>query len=312
MAQYAYVVTGTTASDIQDQIDIAHNTTTHTVTGGTVFLPGGTYTLDLPVELYPNVRLQGVGSRTILKPSGGASLNNRNLIELKGGEDSYLHDMEICDMVLFGPGNGDEITDDVASNSYQGCGIIARGSIAKNIVVNNCRFENLSGCGILVSNDSALPVSNIQIRRCVFFNNRRPSSESTLWAYNDIFLYGNSFEDIVIENNSCTFVKGVGGIITAGSALGNASGIALYNPISGSDGVAKNIIISGNTSSAHYRYGINPNFGRAAIDGGSMNNNSCDNNGSAGILLSVSSTSVADPTVERTSICENYCNYNGF
>lgn len=66
MAQYAYVVTGNTAADIQDEINTAHNTSTGTVDGGTVFLPAGTYTLEQSIQLYPNVRLVGVGNRSVL------------------------------------------------------------------------------------------------------------------------------------------------------------------------------------------------------------------------------------------------------
>ena len=312
MAQYAYVVTGNTTSAIQAAIDTAHDYPSGPVDGGTVFLPAGTYTLESPVQLYPNVRLEGVGSRTILKPAGGTGLMDRNLIELKPGNDSTVHDITVCNLVLYGPGTGDEITDDVSSNYYEGCGIYAENVEVCNVSIEHCTLENLSGCGILFNNTEDHLISNVDIRNCVLLNNRCPSNSALRPNYKDIYFYGTRLENITIEGNSCLFVMNEG-LISDGEPVGNDSGIA-YVYSAGATGRVSSMLISHNVCSGHYRHGIIAFYGQCVFSGCSIDHNTCDNNGWLGIYANsdIGELDSDELAVSRLTISRNYCNYNGF
>ncbi len=299
MAQYAYVVARNTRAGIQLEIDKAH-----AEGGGVVFLPRGTYRLDGPLRLKPNLHLTGVGEQTLLMvdPAMGPASVEVNVIELDGGDDGMPHDIEISKLAIRGPGQSLDITQEVASALGKGCGIVAAQTAVRNVVVRACRIENTSGCGILFFTKQAdHPMAGITIKDCHLLQNRRPDESGLPSNFKDIFFYGTDFEHVRIESNVCAFEP------NAASVYGNDSGIAFVG--NGHGGAVRHTRLTGNHCAGHRRHGLVTSYGKMEDDGVFASGNRCENNGWVGLYVNTDFRYTQDG---RLVVSGNYCCHNGF
>ena len=172
---------------------------------GKASVPAGEHVLDKALRLKPGVKLSGVPGQTTLRTENPEI----NFIELDPGDDAAAHDIEISNLHLKGPGTSPDITRDVSSVSTKGCGILAathgNGKEVRNVVIEGCRIENVSGCGILFHTDHDVLVQAVTVKNCQLHQNRRPPDTGKPAHYKDIFFYGTRFENVHLEGNTCSF-----------------------------------------------------------------------------------------------------------
>ncbi len=304
MAQGVHVVEGNTREAIQLVIDRASGEG-----GGVVFLParlGPTgpipYTLDGAIELKSNVSLIGAGDQTVLRMEDGLSdASNVNFIELVGETGKGIHDIKISNLAIEGPGVSKDLSQGASAEARQGCGILALDQPVHNVVVEACRIENVSGCGIYFRTTTGDPIKNVTIRDCRLLQNRVPSEDKNPNSYKDIFFNARFFENICVEGNVCSFTP------NGTSTYGNDSGISFV--ITSGKGYVRNVRFVGNVCSGHRRHGLITSYAEMENDGVFVSNNRCENNGWVGIYVNTK-----DKFNQNAGLViqGNICNYNGF
>ncbi len=288
-----------TSTEIQQQIDAAF-----TAGGGEVVLPAGEHTLEAPLRLKPHVNLRGTGEQTLLTTEDV----DTNFIELDPGADAAAHDIEISNLHLKGPGTSPDITRDVSSASTKGCGILAathgNGKEVRNVLIEGCRIENVSGCGILFHTDHDVLVQAVTVKNCQLHQNRRPPDTGKPAHYKDIFFYGTRFENIHVEGNTSTFTP------NDASSYGNDSGIAfVINGIGRQGCFVKNTRLIGNECSGHRRHGIVTNYDFLVPTDVEVRRNTCRDNRWVGIYVNTSQKKEREGNL---IIEDNVCEHNGY
>ncbi len=282
--------------EIQQQIDDAPD-------GGEVRIPAGTHELDAPLRLKPGVKLRGEGDQTLLLIKETLPIAERkeiNFIELQPLGADTVHDVEISDLHLKGPGASDDITQEVASEATKGCGIVALG-VAFNIRIEKVSMENVSGCGIFFFDRSRESLShNIRIVQCRIHQSRRPADPQKFNNYKDISFYGAFFKDIEVIDNTCTFDP-----TRSSSPFGNDSGIAFV--FNGNLGSVRNALFRGNVCDGHARHGIITNYGKMPAFDVEVRDNTCRDNRWVGIYVN---TNIEEG--ENVLIEDNVCEHNGY
>ena len=306
-----------------------------------VLVEAGTHVLDAPLALFSGLTLRGVSGQAILKTENkditfirlvGESTavelnldasdrrhqNRRAIVDESRVDDSGPHSIEISDLILQGPGtNREDITADASSKETKGCGILAyvnqspagRQEI-RDILIQRCRLENLSGSGIRFDTRQDVPIERITIRDCQLLNNRRPadpppppgSGLPSPDSYKDIIFYGVEFGDILVENNTCAFTP------TATSRYGNDSGIAVVQN-GQREGELRNSVFRGNTCSGHRRHGIATNYGDLVPLNVEASGNTCHDNRWVGLYVQ---TNPVRLNQDNVFLVDNTCNNNGY
>jgi len=293
-----------TTTEIQHLIDEAFAKDSDDIV--TVDLPAGTHELDAPLRLKPHVHLRGVGDQTVLKTRN----KDINFIELDPGDDTAAHDIRISKLHLIGPSDDPDITHDVASKPELGCGILAatKGDsnaveqVVRDIVIEGCRIENVSGCGIRFDTRQDVLMKDITVKNCQLLQNRRPPDTGSPDSYKDIYFYGTRFENIHLEGNTCSFTP------NASSPYGNDSGIAfVINRLKRSGCFVRNSRMIGNTCSGHRRHGIVTNYSSMAAFDVEVRGNTCRDNRWAGIYVNTDIEEGENLTIE-----DNVCEHNGY
>ncbi len=308
-----------TADEIQDLIDAALGPDG----SGIATVPAGQHVLNKALRLRPGLRLRGLAGQTVLRTQNPEV----NHLELIRGDDPAPHNVKISGLHLLGPRTSDDITDQVSSNADKGCGIRVFvkqqpqpdgvEQVVKNITIEKCRIENVSGCGIRFDTREDVLMKDIRILNCELVQNGRPAEQpkpperSGPANYKDILFYGTRFEDIVIQGNTCVFTP------TDESAYGNDSGIAFVanfdnrgepDPAKWRLGYVKNTQILDNTCSGHRRHGIITNYGYLVADGVTARGNTCHDNRWVGLYVNTARK------VEKGNLAieENVCHNNGY
>ncbi len=295
-----------TTTEIQHLIDQAFAKDSDDIV--TVDLPAGTHELDAPLRLKPHVHLRGVGDQTVLKTKN----KDINFIELDPGDDTAAHDIRISNLHLIGPSDDPDITHEAASKPELGCGILAStkgdpnavDQVVRDIVIEGCRIENVSGCGILFQTRQDVLMKDITVKNCQLLQNRRPPDTHSPGpdAYKDIYFYGTRFENVHLEGNTCSFTP------NASSSYGNDSGIAfVINQTHRPGCFVRNSRMIRNTCSGHRRHGIVTNYSSMVAFDVEVRNNTCRDNRWAGIYVNTDIEEGENLTIE-----DNVCEHNGY
>ncbi len=293
------------AEGIQRLIDAAHE-----AGGGDVTVPAGTHTLETALQLKPTVNLRGEGNQSKLVTEKA----DTNFIELIPDADGVVRDSAISGLFLKGPGQSLDITEDVSVNATKGCGIILPSREVQirevhNIVIEQCRIENASGCGIRFGTPRDIFIENITVKDCHLLQNRRPpESRSSVGpvgpdSYKDIYFYGTRFENVHVEGNTCVFTP------NASSRYGNDSGIAFVHNNNSDKGSVKNARLISNVCTGHRRHGLVTNYGNMAAFDVEARGNECRDNRWAGLYVN---TNYKKVTEGNLVIQGNTCAHNGY
>jgi parallel beta-helix repeat protein len=239
--------------------------------GGTVFLPHGTYVVDPDVSLHltSGVTLAGSGRKSILKIKPNSNVLD-NLVKIENADRVILRDFAV-------DGNrANQNPSDLIAVHY---GVYVATS-------NDCRVDNLyvyntTGVGIHVYNSVGTIVTNCESSGHRYHGFECEQDTSTIWQANRS--HNNDRHGIFISPGEVGGTGSIGNIIDGNSFDNNGQyGISLGIDAAGlSIGLTKDNIITNNSVKSNAHYGISI----YRVDDTLISNNLVAYNGFFGVYL---------------------------